>query len=198
MIAYGSNKQVLIEKDWLFFQANENQAKQLDAIYVKSKRAWKLPNTLGSLRELHKLGYDVAEYGKKKAEKRKELLEIKNSNPISFIDQRLRPYQQTDINFLQELPNAGIFNEQRTGKSLVALKLFEVEGRKKNLIVCPASLVLNWSNEIRKFTDKTPFPVSGSKTKRMKIYEMFKNAEEGYLIISKETLRVDVETLRTL
>jgi SNF2 family DNA or RNA helicase len=187
-----------IESDFIYLTCTEQQARKLDAIYVKSKKQWKLPNTLGALRELHKLGFDVMEYGKKKAEAREKLLQIKSSDPTTFQDKRLRPYQQTDINFLGHLPHAGVFNEQRTGKSVTVLKAFETEGRKKNLIVCPASLVLNWTAEIKKFTNKTPFPVSGTKTKRMKIYNAFKAADEGYLIMSKELLRQDVESLRSL
>lgn len=189
---------IKIESDFIYFQAAEAQAKQLDAIYVKSRKAYKLPNTLGALRELHKLGFDVMEYGIRKKAKRRDLLELKNSNPLFTIDKRLRPYQQTDINFLKELPHAGVFNDPRTGKSVTMLKLFELEGRKKNLIVCPASLVINWANEIKKFTDQVPFPVSGDKRKRMKTYEAFKTAEKGYLIVSKETLRQDVDILETL
>jgi SNF2 family DNA or RNA helicase len=187
-----------IDSNHIYFQGTETQARQLDAIWVKSKGKYRVPNTLGALRELHKQGFNVVEYGKKKAEARKKLLDIKNNSQSELMDKRLRPYQQSDINFLQHIPNAGIFNEQRTGKSFTALMLFEAEGRKKNLIVCPASLVLNWTNEIKKFTDKTPFPVSGSKAKRMKTYNAFKEAEEGYLIISKEALRADVDILRSL
>jgi SNF2 family DNA or RNA helicase len=137
-------------------------------------------------------------YGKLKAKQRQELLQLKQAESTTYQDKRLRPYQQTDINFLGRLPNAGVFNEQRTGKSFTVLKAFEAEGRKKNLIVCPATLVLNWTAEIKKFTNSTPFPVSGTKTKRMKIYEAFKVAEEGYLIISKETLRQDVEIIEAM
>jgi SNF2 family DNA or RNA helicase len=188
-----------IEKDNIYFTATEQTARSLDGVWVKSKNAYKVPNTLGALRELHKAGYDVAEYGKKKSQIRTDFLELKNNeNPSFNLDNRLRPYQRVDISFLTQLPHAGVFNDPRTGKSVTALKTFEVEGRKKNLLVCPASLVLNWSNEIKKFTDKTPFPVNGNKAKRMKIYEAFKAAEEGYLIISKDTLRQDVTILETL
>jgi SNF2 family DNA or RNA helicase len=187
-----------IEKDNIYFTATEQTARKLDAVWVKSKNAYKVPNTLGALRELHKAGYDVAEYGKKKAQARENVLAVKNLTYLGENSHGLRPYQWVDVHYLQTIPHAGIFNEQRTGKSVTALKTFEEEGRKKNLIVCPASLVLNWCTEIQKFTDKTPFPVSGTKAKRMKIYEAFKAAEEGYLIISKDTLRQDVTILETL
>jgi hypothetical protein len=56
-----------IENEFIYFTATEQTARKLDAVWVKSKNAYKVPNTLGALRELHKAGYDVAEYGKKKA-----------------------------------------------------------------------------------------------------------------------------------
>lgn len=189
---------ITIENDFIYLTCSDQHAKKLDAQWVKSKKAYRLPNTLGALRELHRLGYDVAEYGKQKAELRERLLTLKTKEPKAYQDKRLRPYQQTDIDFLQNIPHAGVFNDPRTGKSITTLKLCESEGRKKNLIVCPASLVLNWANEIRKFTDKTPFPVSGTKAKRLKIYNEFKAADEGYLIMSKEALRSDVEILEAL
>jgi SNF2 family DNA or RNA helicase len=189
---------IAIDNDFIFVKCTEQQAKVLDAQWIKSRKAWRLPNTLGALRELHRQGFDVAEYGKKKAELRENLLQKKVKEPTKLMDKRLRSYQQTDIDFLQHIPQAGVFNEQRTGKSFTALMLFEAEGRKKNLIVCPATLVLNWTSEIEKFTDKTPFPVSGTKAKRLKIYNAFKAADEGYLIMSKEALRADVEILETL
>jgi SNF2 family DNA or RNA helicase len=187
-----------IDQNHIYFTGTEAQARQLDAVWMKSKGKYRLPNTLGALRELHKQGFDVVEYGKKKVEARERVLKKKNPEIVPVYDDRLRPYQLNDIYFLSQLPQAGVFSEQRTGKSVVALKTFEAEGRKKNLIICPASLVLNWTNEIKKFTNKTPFPVSGSKAKRMKVYNAFKEAEEGYLIISKDTLRQDVAILETL
>lgn len=188
---------VTIESNWIYVKCTEQQARHLDAVWVKSKQAYKLPNTIGALRELHKQGFNVAEYGKQKAAARENLLAYKNLED-TFGDERLRPYQRVDVSYLKNLPHAGIFNEQRTGKSVTALKAFENEGRKKNLIICPASLVLNWTHEIKKFTDKTPFPVSGSKAKRMKVYNAFKEAEEGYLIISKDTLKQDVSIIEAL
>jgi hypothetical protein len=108
-----------IEKDNIYFTATEQTARKLDAVWVKSKNAYKVPNTLGALRELHKAGYDVAEYGKKKAEARENLL-VSKTKPSFLIPygEKLRPYQNIDIQFLKKLPHAAIFNEQRTGKHL--------------------------------------------------------------------------------
>lgn len=197
-VRYEESKMIEITNDFIFIQANDKTAQQLDAVYVKSKKAWKVPNTLGALRELHRLGYDVAEYGKRRSRQREEVLKRKNPETAPNYDDRLRPYQNQDIDFLSQIPNSGLFSEQRTGKSAVALKLMELEESGKHLVVCPATLVLNWSNETKKWTSLTPFPVSGSKAKRMKIYNQFKEAAEGVLIISKDTLRSDVDVIESL
>jgi hypothetical protein len=91
----------------LYVTCTDQQARTLDAIWMKSKNAYRLPNTLGALRELHKLGFDVAEYGKKKAKQRDNLLSLKTAKTpdvtypgIFGIARNLRPYQkQTSIFF---------------------------------------------------------------------------------------------------
>ena len=160
---------IRIESDFIYFTTTEQTARKLDAVWVKSKNAYKVPNTLGALRELHKAGYDVAEYGKKKAEQRERILSVKHViQDINFKDYGLRPYQNNDIFFLKQLKHAAIFNEQRTGKTPTTLKLLEAEGHDKIIIICPASLVLNWKKEVETWTSLKAFAVNGTKTKRLK------------------------------
>jgi SNF2 family DNA or RNA helicase len=188
---------IRIESDFIYFTATEQTARKLDAVWVKSKNAYKVPNTLGALRELHKAGYDVAEYGQKKTEIRDNMLERKNlAAPI--IDKRLRPYQNMDINVLKHLPHAAIFNEQRTGKTPTTLKLLEAEGHEKIIIICPASLVLNWQKEVNTWTKGYySFAVSGNKTKRLKTYQNW-TCTKGFLILSKDTAKADFDHLINL
>jgi SNF2 family DNA or RNA helicase len=187
-----------IENDNIYFTATEQTARKLDGVWVKSKNAYKVPNTLGSLRELHKAGYDVAEYGKKKAQARELLLMFKSSNQYRELDKRLRPYQHQDIRFLQQLPNAAIFNEQRTGKTPTTLKLLEAEEHEKIIIICPASLVLNWKKEVETWTKGYySFAVSGNKTKRLKTYQNW-TCTKGFLILSKDTAKADFDHLINL
>lgn len=183
-----------IEKDWIYFQTNDATAKALDAIFVKRLNLWKVPNTLGALRELHRHGYNVAEYGKKKAEAKEKMLIRKRTKIEHHVKglERLRPYQKTDINFISFLPHAAIFNEQRTGKTPTTLKLIEAEGHEKIMVICPASLVLNWKKEVETWTDYSASAVSGTKSKRQKIYEQW---SEGFLIVSKDTAKADADLL---
>jgi SNF2 family DNA or RNA helicase len=184
-----------IENDNIYFTATEQTARKLDGVWVKSKNAYKVPNTLGSLRELHKAGYDVAEYGKKKAQARELLLMFKSSNQYRELDKRLRLYQHQDIRFLQQLPNAAIFNEQRTGKTPTTLKLLEAERHEKIIIICPASLVLNWKKEVENWTKYTCLAVNGAKQKRSKTYTEW-TSNKGCLVLSKDTAKADFDLLK--
>jgi SNF2 family DNA or RNA helicase len=184
-----------IENEFIYFTATEQTARKLDAVWVKSKNAYKVPNTLGALRELHKAGYDVAEYGKQKAQARELLLMFKSSNQYRELDKRLRPYQHQDIRFLQQLPNAAIFNEQRTGKTPTTLKLLEAERHEKIIIICPASLVLNWKKEVENWTNYTCLAVNGAKQKRSKTYTEW-TSNKGCLVLSKDTAKADFDLLK--
>jgi SNF2 family DNA or RNA helicase len=184
-----------IENEFIYFTATEQTARKLDGVWVKSKNAYKVPNTLGALRELHKAGYDVAEYGKKKAQARELLLMFKTSNQYRELDKRLRPYQHQDIRFLQQLPNAAVFSEMRTGKSPMTLKLLEAERHEKIIIICPASLVLNWAKEVSTWTNYTCLAVNGAKQKRSKTYTEW-TLNKGCLVLSKDTAKADFDLLK--
>jgi SNF2 family DNA or RNA helicase len=191
---------ITIENDFIYLTCTDQQAHILDAQWVKSRKAYKLPNTLGALRELHRQGFDVLEYGKKKAEAKKNLLWYKTTfyhaeRNLKNVD-KLRPYQKTDINFLSKLPHAAIFNEQRTGKTPTTLKLIEAEGHEKVIVVCPASLVLNWKKEVETWlTGYEVIAVKGTKKQRLKQYEQAAHLKKGFLILSKDTAKADCDLI---
>lgn len=89
---------------------------KLDAVYVKSQKAWRVPYNLGALRDLYRLGYDVEQLGKALSETYKEVLDLKSVSSPKDCGTALREYQRQDVNFLVSQPYAGVFNEQRTGE----------------------------------------------------------------------------------
>jgi SNF2 family DNA or RNA helicase len=186
---------IQIESDFIYLTCNDQQARILDAQWVKSRKAYRLPNTLGALRELHRQGFDVLEYGKQKAAERSNILNLKTSEmPNRF--EKLRPYQNTDIHFLRCLPHAAIFNEQRTGKTPTTLKLIEAEGHEKVIVVCPASLVLNWKKEVETWLiGYEVIAVKGTKKQRLKQYEQAAQSKKGFLILSKDTAKADCDLI---
>ena len=62
-------------------------------------------------------------------------------------DQDLRPYQQDDVRFLSLLGAAACFNEQRTGKTPVAIRTCVHKQCTKVLIICPTSVIYQWVAE---------------------------------------------------
>jgi len=67
----------------------------------------------------------------------------------------LRAYQEQGVQFLEDSAQALLADEMGLGKTVqvaVALaRLRETGGLRRGLIVCPASLQLNWTRELRRF-----------------------------------------------
>lgn len=169
---------------------------KLDAVYVKSQKAWRVPYNLGALRDLHNLGYDVLALGKALSEAYKEVLDLKHiSSPLDR-GTELREYQRQDVNFLVSQQYAGVFNEQRTGKTPTMCRVMERISN-RSAVVCPASLVLNWRDEVLKWTSLPVYVAIGAKGKREKVYKQYME-QGGVLIVSRGTARNDLAMLQSL
>jgi SNF2 family DNA or RNA helicase len=103
----------------------------------------------------------------------------------------LRPYQVEDINKLLRYRCSACFNEQRTGKTPIAISVMEAQQLDKILIVCPASMIYPWRDAYKFWTDKDALVCVGTPQKRLKIIDTW---EHGPLIISYGCLK---ETIRT-
>jgi SNF2 family DNA or RNA helicase len=104
---------------------------------------------------------------------------------------KLRPYQVEDINKLLQYDSSACFNEQRTGKTPIAIMVMEVRQPDRTLIVCPASMLYPWRDSYKFWTGKDAAVCVGTPLQRMRIVE---NWEHGPLIISYGCLK---ETIRT-
>src|SRR5690606_30612271 len=126
-----------------------------NAVWSKAKRRWRLPKT-------HWVCYDLWEtfpelsndpefvqLGIRCKEEFVRLIQLRKVHVESF--DGLRPYQAEDVAILEHLKAGGIFNEPRTGKTPTSIVLMKRIGGAKNLVVSPASLVLNWIREIEKW-----------------------------------------------
>lgn len=167
---------------------------KIDGVYVKSKRLWRVPFNLGALRDLHKLGYDVLELGKQLSEEYKDTLDLKSLS--SSAETKLREYQAQDVTFIASQVYAGVFNEQRTGKTPTMCRVLERVSQ-RSVIICPASLVLNWRDEVTVWTSMKPLVAMGTKKRRELMYKEFYEMG-GVLIVGKETARNDVDMLQSL
>lgn len=88
-------------------------------------------------------------------------------------------------------PRWGVFFEPGTGKSLTLLSIIadrlDAAPKYKTLIVCPATLVPNWYDEVRKHTDLYAEMLLGERVKRTRILE---NTGAHVYIINYEGARI--------
>jgi SNF2 family DNA or RNA helicase len=164
---------------------------------VKVKNGFRVPMNLWSLRELIKdfpQVKSVLEPNRQAKENGlKSLVELKKQAREFVFDKRLRGYQNEDVYYLKALKCAGVFNEQRTGKTPTMISLIAKLFPRTNLIVCPASLVYNWQREFEKWLPNIRVAVvTGTPKKREQIYKDFKE-HGGVLVVSKDTLKVDTD-----
>lgn len=67
----------------------------------------------------------------------------------------LRDYQKQDIQRIRAVTKLGLFSEQRTGKTPTAVVAVSENLTQKVLVICPASLMYNWSSEFKVWTGRT-------------------------------------------
>ncbi len=126
------------------------------------------------------------------------------------LEDTLRPYQVYGYKWLRTLQSSGfggiLADEMGLGKTLQMISIFEADkeaasekrkgknlpaSAKPSLVVCPASLVYNWQEEIRRFApDLRPVVVAGTSGARKKILESPEEAD--VFITSYDLLRRDI------
>ena len=98
----------------------------------------------------------------------------------------LRPYQIECLNKLIKFKCAGCFNEQRTGKTPIAVKFMEHHNLNRVLVVCPASMLYPWKQAWKEWADKEALVCVGTPKKRQHIIDKW---QHGPLIISYDCLK---------
>ena len=150
---------------------------------------------------------DLVEPGEKFAKLMKNLhdpenLELDGPIPLEGV---LRDYQKVGFRWFQLLAKykfGGILaDDMGLGKTLQSIAFIESvlpDVRTRNLpvlIVCPASLLYNWRNELKKFAPHIQVQViDGNKTKRINLWKQTSHAD--VIITSYPTLRMDTELYR--
>jgi SNF2 family DNA or RNA helicase len=162
----------------------------------KRGKGWRFPKNLYSMRELIRvfpeLRNDTAfvHEGKQLAHMNEYWMAVKEDEGIKLSG--LRNYQYQDAHFLINRRSALVLNEPRTGKTPTMIKVIASLGMKKNLVVCPSSLVLNWAKEFQKWYPEIEVSVvTGTPKQREKIYNSRINGA-FVMIISKDTLKADI------
>lgn len=186
-------KLVEIDKNYVYFESDLRTAIKLGATYCDSGGFWKIPITLHAVRDLYNLlKDDELLVLLKRLEKYYTQVKLIKTQEDTQGDPRLRPYQRVDIQFIKSRQNVGVFNEQRTGKTPTIL--LSLGDNKKNFIVCPSGLKLNWEREYKRWLGKNNVGVvSGTPKTREQLYKNFKALDDYTLIIGYETLRNDLD-----
>jgi SNF2 family DNA or RNA helicase len=165
--------------------------------YYDKKKGYRVALNLWSLRELWQLFPDlrnsnIESIGKEMKAKFDHLLALRNLPFVPKYHELLRSYQNEDIDYLINLPRAGVFNEPRTGKTPTMITLLKTVKPNRAIVVCPASLIYNWKHEFDKWYPEAAYCViSGDRNKRRTQYEQ----PYDVFIVSKDTLKLDVGVL---
>ena len=187
------------DKNYIYYRTDKETAKELDGTYIYARKAYRVYISLEAIQELEDTDFDIEKLiplKNKLLEERKAGQSVKYTDKVNEIDKRLRPYQQVDVEFISRRTNAGVFNEQRTGKTPTTL--ISVRDDASIIIVCPAGLKLNWKNEIKTWLNRDDvYIIKGTPTSRRRLYRTWKKESTGIVIVSYETLRADIEWLES-
>ncbi|MCW3109480.1 MAG: box helicase-like protein [Segetibacter sp.] len=131
-----------------------------------------------------------------------KLKEFKNIEPIEapeHLKSILRPYQESGfqwLNYLHEVKWGGILaDDMGLGKTIQALSFIqhikETKGALKALVVCPTTLMYNWENEIKKFTQSLTYYIhhGGIRDK-----SQVSHPQVDIIITTYGTLRSDIKS----
>lgn len=118
----------------------------------------------------------------------------------------LRPYQEVGFNWLKTLDAyqfGGILaDDMGLGKTLQSITFIQSKmntDQGKYLVVCPSSVLYNWENEFKKFTeDIEPTVISGTIKEREDLIKELAEAENGVWITSYPLLQRDGELYRDI
>jgi SWI/SNF-related matrix-associated actin-dependent regulator 1 of chromatin subfamily A len=101
----------------------------------------------------------------------------------------LRDYQQQDVNEILKHDSIGIFNEQRTGKTPTSITAITQKTRGRILVVCTASMLYKWQQEIKQWSDRPVAVYTGTPAQRTQLLEWYPTVEGAFLIVSYDLLK---------
>lgn len=185
------------EGEYIFLQLSPKHKSYtenvLNGLYNKKRDAYRFPRNIFTMRELLRAFPELREdthfidIGRQMAATRHNFLDLKRQTDSQFVkDDRLRPYQRADVEYLMRMPAAGIFNEPRTGKTPTSIILMKELGTKRNLVVAPASLIWNWAKEFERWYPEASVCVYDSVRSRK---EPPSSTKYDVFIVSKDILK---------
>ena len=131
-----------------------------------------------------------------KFRKKFEALKRRIDNPDKIYHNKLRPYQNIDVEVLSNIKQKGVFNAMRCGKTPTTICSIVNEGYKKVLVVVPSFLQYQWQEEFLKWSNFDEGDVviaTGTPTKRIELYSEVKKRDKYILIVSYDTIKMDIK-----
>lgn len=132
-------------------------------------------------------------------DKLKEFKNIEKIDAPEHLQKVLRPYQESGfqwLNYLHEVKWGGILaDDMGLGKTVQALSFIQhikdTTGFLKALVVCPTTLMYNWENEIKKFTQSLTYYIhhGGARDK-----SLVSHPQADIIITTYGTLRSDIKS----
>ncbi|CFW93469.1 Putative SWF/SNF family helicase [endosymbiont DhMRE of Dentiscutata heterogama] len=104
----------------------------------------------------------------------------------------LRDYQLADVKFLSRLKSVAIFSEMRTGKTPIALKVFQQWPVNNLLIITPSVLQQQWQKSVEEWLRKPAYIITYlDKKSRYDFYQKLLSEPELIITVSKDTFKID-------
>lgn len=112
-------------------------------------------------------------------------------------------FQVKGFNLLVDRPYLILADEQGLGKTWQVATAMEARKKlghvKRGVVLCKASLLYNWRDEIHMHTNEKAVVAAGTLKERVKIYnDCIYNDDWTFLIVSYETFRVDIAIMQTI
>jgi SNF2 family DNA or RNA helicase len=184
------------------FGKKEDMKQYLSGVWVSNKKfkGFRFPKNVHCMRELVRYFPELRENeefikdGQTAAKEIEFWTMIKEAATDEF---GLRKYQNQDANYLIHRGSTLVLNEPRTGKTPTMITVLKALETKKNLVVCPSSLVLNWAKEFKQwYPEIEVHVVTGTPKQRDITYENYFRGIKStlkVLIISKDTWKVETD-----
>jgi SNF2 family DNA or RNA helicase len=123
--------------------------------YEKIIKKWEIPKIESNLKKLKEWGFNINYKEKEKVE----------NNIKHLLDEKLFPFQKDGVQFIHNKKGRGLIaDEMGVGKTIQALAYLKLHKNDRPvIIVCPATLKLNWQKEIKKWLKESSFIANGRK-----------------------------------
>jgi SWI/SNF-related matrix-associated actin-dependent regulator of chromatin subfamily A-like protein 1 len=130
------------ERPWAL-RADPYCVEELDD-FLTEHGVWVAPDALGLLQEIREQHARAAGLVALSAADHAEL-------DVPTLEGELKPFQRAGVAYLLERRRAFLADEQGLGKTIEALAALEAAGAFPAVVVCPASLKLNWMRELARW-----------------------------------------------